>query len=74
LDIFRVVLAIDFDLTLQILASFADQMAVMKRFDSGLQRQRDKEADCDRHKVKQEVLPGPRRVMNRMNIHMLSPR
>jgi hypothetical protein len=49
-------------------------MAVVKGFDAGLQCECDKEADRDRHQVKEEVAPSPRRVMSRMNFHLPSPR
>jgi hypothetical protein len=51
-----------------------DEMAMVNGFDTGLQRQRDKEADRDHQQLKKEVSPRSRRVMSRINIHLQSPR
>jgi hypothetical protein len=54
-------------------ASLMSVSAVVKEFNGSLQRERDKQADRDRQQMKEEVSPSPRRVMNRMNVHVLSP-
>lgn len=52
LGIFRIALVIVLDLVPQILASVADEMAVVKGFDADLQCQCNKKADRDHQQLK----------------------